>query len=168
MPHKRNPVTCAAILAAATRAPGLVATMMAAQAQEQERSLGNWHAEWVVLPELTMLGGGALHLSVGLIEGLEVDARRMRANLELTQGLIMAEALSMALAAKLGKEEAHRLVEELSRRAARKKRHLRDVAAALDRIVPGIRAAQLKRLFDPGNYTGQANTLVERVLRTRR
>lgn len=164
MPHKRNPVSCAAILANATRAPGLVATVMAAQAQEHERGLGGWQAEWLAIPELTLLAGGALSLSVNLIAGLEIDVARMRANLELTNGLIMAEALSMALARKLGKEEAHRLVEAASKRAIREKRHLRDIAAADPAMVAQLKPAELARLFEPERYTGQSRAFVARLL----
>jgi 3-carboxy-cis,cis-muconate cycloisomerase len=165
MPHKRNPVSCAAILANAARTPGLVATLMAAQAQEHERGLGGWQAEWLALPDLVMASGGALGLSVGLIEGLAVDAQRMHANLELTKGLVMAEALSMALAQKLGKEQAHRLVETLSRRAARHRRHLRAVAAADPTVAAHLKPAELARLFDPARYTGVAGAFVDRVIR---
>jgi len=165
MPHKRNPVLCASILAAATRTPGLVATMLAAQVQEHERGLGGWHAEWQTLPELMLTAGGALHLSVGLIEGLEVDAKRMRENLELTNGLVMAEALSMALAQKLGKQEAHHLVEAACKLAVKQRKNLREIAGKDRNIAKHLNAKQLNRLFDPANYTGQANALVERVLK---
>jgi 3-carboxy-cis,cis-muconate cycloisomerase len=167
MPHKRNPVACASILAAATRAPGLVAALLAAQIQEHERGLGGWHAEWQTLPELIMTAGGALNLSVGLIGGLQIDAKRMRANLDVTQGLVMAEALSMALAQKLGKEEAHRLVEAACKVAVKRQLHLREVAGRDGSIARHLDARQLDRLFEPGNYTGQAGELVGRVLRNR-
>ncbi len=165
MPHKRNPVACAAILANAARAPGLVATLMATPVQEHERGLGGWQAEWLALPDLVMAAGGALGLSVGLIEGLEIDAERMRANLELTKGLVMAEALSMALAQKLGKEQAHRLVETLSRRAVQDRRHLRAVAAADPAVAAHLKPAELARLFDPARYTGLAADFVDRAIR---
>lgn len=164
MPHKRNPVSCAAILANAARAPGLVAIMMAAQGQEHERGLGGWQAEWLALPELVMVAGGALRLSLDLVAGLEIDTARMRANLELTRGLIMAEALAMALARKLGKEPAHRLVEAASRQAARSGQHLRAVAAADPAITAHIKPAELARLFEPQRYTGQSDALAARLL----
>src|SRR5581483_10671230 len=88
MPHKRNPVACAVVLAAATRAPGLVATLLAAMVQEHERGLGGWHAEWVALPELVILTAGALTQLADMIAGLELHPERMRDNLEATHGLI--------------------------------------------------------------------------------
>jgi 3-carboxy-cis,cis-muconate cycloisomerase len=164
MPHKRNPVACASILAAATRAPGLVASMLAAMPQDHERGLGGWHAEWETLPELTMLAGGTLNLCVGLIDGLEVDADRMRRNLDATQGLIMAEALAMALAQKIGKADAHHLVEAACKRAVKDQRHLRQIAGADPAINRHFNAQQLDRLFDPAHYTGAGAEFIARVL----
>ncbi len=165
MPHKRNPVACASILAAATRAPGLVATMLAAMPQDHERGLGGWHAEWETLPDLTMTAGGALHLCVGLIDGLEVDAARMRHNLDATNGLIMAEALAMALAEKLGKAEAHHAVEAACKRAVAEQRHLRAVVADDPAIAKHFDAKQLDQLFDPTRYTGVASLFIDRALK---
>ena len=107
MPHKRNPVAAASALAAATMAPNLAATIFAAQVQDHERSAGPWHAEWPTLPALMLVTSGALAATVDLAEGLEVDVARMRANIDATSGLIMAEAVSMALAEKVGKSDAH-------------------------------------------------------------
>src|SRR5207302_5194132 len=127
MPHKRNPVAAASALAADTMAPNLAATIFAAQVQDYERSAGPWHAEWPTLPTLLLVTSGALAAIVDIAEGLEVDAARMRANLEATGGLIMAEAVTMALAEKIGKSEAHHLVEAASKTAVAEKKGLRDV-----------------------------------------
>src|ERR1700730_4727853 len=112
MPHKRNPVAAATALAAATMAPGLAATIFAAQVQDHERSAGPWHAEWPTLPTLLLVTSGALAATVDIAEGLEVDAARMRVNLDATGGLIMAEAVTMALAQTIGTREAHHLVDD--------------------------------------------------------
>src|SRR6266576_6430677 len=117
MPNKRNPVSAATALAAATMAPNLAATIFAAQVQDHERSAGPWHAEWPTLPMLLLVTSGALEATVDIAEGLEVDAARMRHNLGATGGLIMAEAVAMALAERIGKSEAHHLVETLSKKA---------------------------------------------------
>ena len=103
MPHKRNPVAAASALGAATMAPNLAATIFAAQVQDHERSAGQWHAEWPTLPTLMLVTSGALAAIVDIAEGLEVDVARMRANLDVTHGLIMAEAVTFALAEKIGK-----------------------------------------------------------------
>ncbi|HUH95193.1 MAG TPA: 3-carboxy-cis,cis-muconate cycloisomerase [Casimicrobiaceae bacterium] len=168
MPHKRNPIGCAAILAAATRVPALVSVMLAAMVQEHERGLGGWHAEWETLPEICTLAAGALAQTIAVVEGLHVDAQRMSTNLDLTHGLILAEAVSMALAAKLGKREAHAVVEEASARAASERRSLRDALAADARVTAQLSAAELDRLLDPRHYLGESQRLVARALAARR
>lgn len=164
MPHKRNPVSCAVLLSAAIRAPALVGGLLAAQVQEHERGLGGWHAEWQALPDLARLVAGAARHASGLIAGLTVDAERMRANLDLTRGLIMAEAVTMALGERMGRLAAHSRVAEASRRAAADRRPLRDVLAEDAEIVGALGGDGLDRLFDPLNYTGSAAHFIDRAL----
>ncbi|MBC9251698.1 3-carboxy-cis,cis-muconate cycloisomerase [Pseudomonas alcaligenes] len=164
MPHKRNPVSAAVLIGAATRAPGLVATMLAAMPQEHERSLGLWHAEWETLPELCCLVSGALQQALLLVPGLEVDAARMRENLELTQGLVLAEAVSIALAQRIGRDAAHHLVEQCCRQAVQEGAHLRAVLGANLLVVAQLSADELDRLLDPAHYLGQAHRWVSRAL----
>ncbi len=159
MPHKRNPVSSAVLIAAATRAPGLVSTLFAAMPQEHERSLGLWHAEWETLPELCCLVAGALQQAIGLLEGLEVDAQRMRRNLGLTHGLVLAEAVSIALARRIGREAAHHLVEQCCRRAVEQRRELRAVLGEEARVSAELSGDELDRLLDPAHYLGQASRL---------
>ena len=164
LPHKRNPVAAATALAAATMAPNLAATIFAAQVQDHERSAGPWHAEWPTLPMLMLVTSGALASIVELAEGLEVDATRMRANLESTHGLVMAEAVSMALAEKTGKSEAHRIVEAASRKAIEGKQHLRGVLIQDTRVTAHLDADRLHTLFEPTSYQGVSQTLIDRLL----
>ncbi len=164
MPHKRNPVSAAVLIGAATRAPGLVATMFAAMPQEHERSLGLWHAEWESLPELCCLVSGALQQALLVVPGLEVDAARMRANLELTQGLVLAEAVSIALAQKIGRDAAHHLIEQCCKQAVREGAHLRAVLGANAEVSAQLSAAELDRLLDAAHYLGQARRWVERAV----
>lgn len=164
MPHKRNPVAAARVLAAATMAPNLAATMFAAQVQDHERSAGPWHAEWPTLPTLQLVTSGALAAIAEIAEGLDVDAARMRANLDMTQGLVMAEAVAMALAEKIGKGEAHHIVEAASRNAIETRRHLRAVLAEDTRVTNHISIDTLESLFDPMGYQGVAQTLIDRLL----
>ena len=167
MPHKRNPVSSAVVLAAATKVPALVSVMLAAMVQEHERGLGNWHAEWETLPEICMLSGAALGQVVQMIEGLEIDTARMRHNLDASHGLILAEAVSAALAPKLGREAAHGLIEEACSRAIERNKPLRDVLAKDARVGKLLSATDLDRLLDPANYLGVAEQFVERVLTAR-
>ncbi|TBW01402.1 3-carboxy-cis,cis-muconate cycloisomerase [Azotobacter chroococcum] len=164
MPHKRNPVGAAVLIGAATRAPGLVATMLAAMPQEHERSLGLWHAEWETLPELCCLVSGALQQARLLLPGLEVDAARMRENLDLTQGLVLAEAVSIALAQRLGRERAHHLVEQCCRQAVAEGRHLRAVLGGNAEVSSELSTAELDRLLDPSHYLGLAQRWVARAV----
>lgn len=168
MPHKRNPVAAAAVLAAATRVPHLAGSLLSGMAQEHERGLGGWHAEWQVLPELVQLSAGALAQMVDVASGLEVNAEQMRTNLDATNGLIMAEAVAMALGAKLGRQEAHHLVEAASKRAVAERRHLREILAEDKAVSQHLTREGLDQLFDPRGYTGMATTLIDRVLAARR
>jgi 3-carboxy-cis,cis-muconate cycloisomerase len=167
MPHKRNPVAAAAVLAAATQGPGLVASLLSAMPQEHERGLGGWQAEWEALPALCRLVGGALRHMAGTLDGLEVDPVRMRANLEATRGQVLAEAVMMALGPRMGRLAAHDLLERLCREAARAGRHLREVLAEDPAVRAHLAPADLEHLFDPANYLGMAEAFVERVLKAR-
>jgi 3-carboxy-cis,cis-muconate cycloisomerase len=160
LPHKRNPVQSVAIVAIATRTPGLVATMLSAGLQEHERGVGGWHAEWGTMRELLLLtGAAALHMQT-MLEGLEVDTGRMRANLDLTNGLIMAERLTFALAPTLGKARAKSLMETACKQAASEKRHLKDVLKPM----PEAEALDLDALFDPTTYLGASDVFIDRIL----
>jgi 3-carboxy-cis,cis-muconate cycloisomerase len=164
LPHKRNPVAAAVVLAAATRVPGLVSSMLSAVVQEQERGLGGWHAEWEVMPQLIGLAGGALHHLTETMAGLAVDANRMQENLNATNGLIFAEAVQMALANAVGRMAAHELVEAACKRAQEKGRNLRDVLAEDVEVMRHLTAQDLERLFDARQYLGVSDRLIERVL----
>lgn len=164
MPHKRNPVGAAVLIGAATRAPGLVATMLSAMPQEHERSLGLWHAEWESLPELCCLVSGALQQALLVVPGLEVDAARMARNLDLTRGLVLAEAVSIALARRIGRDAAHHLVEQCCRQAVAEGAHLRQVLGGNAEVCAQLSEAELDRLLDPAHYLGQCRRWVERAL----
>jgi 3-carboxy-cis,cis-muconate cycloisomerase len=164
MPHKRNPVTSAVVLSAAARVPSLVSTMLAAMVQEQERGLGGWHAEWETLPEIVRLTAGALHHLTTTASELEIDPERMRQNLDVTHGLIFAEAVTMALAEKMTRSDAHELVQQACKRAQTARRDLRSVLAQDAIVKTTLSEAELDRLFTPANYLGVADQFVDRVL----
>ena len=164
MPHKRNPVGCAAALSAAVRVPALVSTMLSGMVQEHERALGGWQAEWDTLPDIALLTSGALRQMREVAAGLGVDAARMRANLDITHGLIMGEAVMLALGAGIGRMAAHKLVERASQKAVAEQRHLRDVLADDSEVTQHLSSTELDRLFDPANYIGEAGAFVHRVL----
>jgi 3-carboxy-cis,cis-muconate cycloisomerase len=168
MPHKRNPVGCSAVLAAAVRVPGLVSTMLSSMLQEHERALGGWQAEWDTLPQIAELTGAALTQLRTVIEGLQVDDARMRANIELTQGLVMAESVSLALGRYVGRAAAHELVESACAQALKTSATLQDVLLADARITQHLSTETLAQLFDPAHYLGEALALTDRVLNDHR
>src|SRR3954467_514965 len=166
LPHKRNPVGAAAALSAAAVAPNLVATLLAAQVQEHERGPGGWHTDWMTLPTLALVTSGALSAVVEIAEGLEIDVDRLRTNLELTGGQIMAEAVSFALAEKIGRAEAHALVRELSQKAAQEKRSFKEVLLTDLRIKAQLSGLEIEKLFIPLTYQGSAQTFIDRLVVT--
>jgi 3-carboxy-cis,cis-muconate cycloisomerase len=168
MPHKRNPVAAVAVAACAARVPGLVATMLAAMPQEHERAAGGWHAEWEPQRELLRLVGAAASWSRELLEHLEVDADRMRANLEAAGGLPLAEAAAAALAGPLGRRHAREVVAAASRRAAEDGRALREVLLASPEVAGGLDGADLDQALDPAAQLGAAGLLVDRALAAHR
>lgn len=164
MPQKRNPVAASIALAASVRAPGLVATMLAAMPQEHERGLGGWQAEWDTLPELIEVVGGAAVAVAQALDTLVVRPQAMAANLALSGGLVNAEAVSIALAGHVGVRRAHEIVTAACRVATAAGRPLADVikedAAAMAHLTP----AEVDALLVPDRYLGMARTFVERVL----
>jgi len=168
LPHKRNPVGAVLVRAATTRLPGLAATLFASMAQEQERATGAWHAEWEPQAELLRLVGGAAARTRDLLEGLEVHPDRMRANLDVTGGLLMTERVAGALGDALGRAPARDLVQRLAGEAADSGRPLREVLLADPTARAHLDAAEVDRLLDPEGYLGSAGQLVDRALAAHR
>ncbi len=164
MPHKKNPVACAATLAVATRMPGLVAGVLNGMSGEHERALGGWQAEWDSLPEIMSLAGASLQHMRGAVAGLQVDQARMAANLALTHGLVMAEPVALALGRSMGKQAAHHLLEAACREAVQSGRELHAVLGAMPQVQAMLDDAQLARLLDPANYLGHSADFVNRAL----
>ena len=164
LPQKRNPVGASVALAAATRIPGLVATMLAAMPQEHERGLGGWQAEWETLPEIICLTAGALAQMAQVVEGIELDSDRMRANLDLTRGVVCAEAVALALVPSVGKSQARALIGEASRRALAQRLSLREALAAIPEVTAHLSSDKLDHLCDPAHVVGPAGRLIQRVL----
>lgn len=168
MPHKRNPVSSMVALAAALRAPQRVAALLAAMPQEQERGLGNWQAELAEWAGLFISAHGALKAMAEAVAGLQVDAVRMRGNIDALQGLVFAEAVSMQLAGVLGKSRAHALFESLAQRAVQEKRHLRDLTLEALQQQAELRNAitpeQIDALFDMQRAAQPAARIVREQL----
>ena len=165
MPHKRNPVAAASILAAANRVPALMSSIYQSMVQEHERSLGSWHAEWLAFPEIFQLCAGALQGTVEVLQGLEVNRKNMQRNIETTQGLIMAEAVMMALAPKMGRLNAHHLVEKACKQAVAEQRHLYDVVSEVDEVQQYFNLEELRLIFKPESYLGNIQDQIDAVLK---
>ncbi|MEV4657316.1 3-carboxy-cis,cis-muconate cycloisomerase [Micromonospora sp. NPDC049301] len=163
MPHKRNPIDSILVTAAARRAPGLIATLFTAAVQEHQRATGGWHAEWEPLLDLLHLAGGAAARAARMLAGLQVDADRMRANVDGAGGLILAEAVAARLAPALGRGTAHDLVTRATAQP--------DFRAAL-LADPAVRAhlseQEVDEALDPRRWLGSADRFVDRALASHR
>jgi len=168
MPQKRNPISSELILACAKAVRQHAGLMLDAMVQDYERATGPWHAEWIALPEAFILTGGALHQAKFMLDGLIVDEARMRKNLDMTDGLIVAEAVMMGLAPHLGRNEAHDIVYDACRAVAEKGGRLADALAAVPEVSQHLDKAALEKLTDPANYLGAAQQMVDRVVGNRR
>ena len=165
MPHKRNPVAAATVLAAANRVPALMSSIYQSMVQEHERSLGSWHAEWLALPEIFQLCAGALERTVEVLQGLEINSENMQHNIECSHGLIMAEAVMMALAPKMGRLNAHYLVEKACQQAVAKQSHLRDIVSSFVEVKQYFSADELTLIFKPESYLGNIQDQIDAVLK---
>jgi 3-carboxy-cis,cis-muconate cycloisomerase len=165
MPHKQNPVRAVALIAASVRAPGLVATMLAAMVHEHERAAGAWQAEWETLPELVELTLQSGETAALMLDDLTVDAERMRQNLQLNGGAAMAEALSNRLSEHVPRTEALFHVARLCRAAPRDGQPLMEVAAADPGLAQWLTRVEIERLLAPDQFLGSAPAFVDRVLR---
>ncbi len=164
MPQKRNPISCELIVAAAKIVRGNVGLMLDAMAADHERATGPWHLEWVALPEAFIAASGALRQARFMLEGLIVDAGRMRRNLDLTGGLIVAEAVMMALAQHTGRQAAHDTVYGACRAALDKGTTLLAGLEQLPEVTRHLDAKRLAELTDPINYLGSAQAMIDRAL----
>jgi 3-carboxy-cis,cis-muconate cycloisomerase len=164
MPQKRNPVGSALVVACSRRAQAAAGVLAFAIAQEHERGAGSWHSEWVSLRDALAMTGGATGWMRQVLDGLVVNPDRMAANLALTGGLLLAESVSMLLSEKVGRVEAHKLIESLCRRAASEERSLRDVLLEDDIVARELTAAEIDDALDPTGYMGSAEELVNRAV----
>jgi 3-carboxy-cis,cis-muconate cycloisomerase len=166
MPQKRNPISCLYIHANISVVRQHAAALMDAMVADHERSTGPWEIEWVVMPEAFCLLAGALKQTKFILAGLEVDVAKMRSNIDLTNGLLMSEAVMMGLGPYIGREYAHDLVYDLCREAIKQNRHLVDILAETPEITKHVTRKQLEAFCDPSNYLGQSGVMVDRVLAT--
>ena len=164
MPQKHNPVDTTSAIAAARLAVGVVPVILSAMTQEHERAVGAWQAEWAAVPDLFRFTSGAVERVRNAVGGLQVDPARMRANLDLTGGLIMAESLTMALAPHVGRPEAQRIVRAACDSAIRSGINVRQAAMADEQVRAFLSPEAIDRALDPGGYLGSAEAFINRAL----
>ena len=165
MPQKRNPISSELMLAAAKAVRQHVATMLDGMIHDFERATGPWHLEWLSLPESFLLTASSLANAKFMLAGLVVHERRMRENLDLTHGLIVAEAVMMAAAPKLGRQHAHDVVYDACRKAIEGGGQLADILAGMPEIVEALGSVDaIRHHCDPANYLGLSGQMVDRAL----
>ena len=164
MPQKRNPIASEYVLAAQRGVQALVPLMQGAMTDDHERGTGPWQAELLALPQAFVLTHGALLHARAIAEGMVVDADRMRRNLDVTHGGIMAEAVMMGLAPKLGREAAHHAVKHATDAALASGGSLADALMQEQEVSANLDEAAIRRLTDPASYLGATQSFIDRVL----
>jgi adenylosuccinate lyase len=160
MPHKRNPIRSERISGLARVLRGNAQAALEDVALWHERDISHSGAERVILPDSTILLDYMQHLAIGLVRGLEVDAGRMRENLELTYGALFSARVLLALVAGgMERDEAYRIAQELAQRAWAERVQLRELLAA----DPRAAGLDLEELFDYGALVRHAGDVVARL-----
>lgn len=165
MPQKRNPILCETVIGIGHLTAHHVPTMLGAMRPEHERAMGEWHAEWDLLPHTSQLTAAALAHSQAIFDGLIVHADKMQQNLEQTNGQIVAEAVMMRLGQTLGRERAHELVYEACALALADGQNLYDILVEQDEVRNRVSPKELKQLLEPAQYVGLAPFYVDNVIR---
>jgi 3-carboxy-cis,cis-muconate cycloisomerase len=168
MPHKHNPLGSTLTLAAAHRVPGLVVGFLSSMVQEHERAAGGWQAEWSIVSSLIQNAGLAIASMAEVAEGLTVNAGKMRANIDATQGIIFAEHASMLLGKKIGRDKANHLLQQASQQSTATKRRLSEVLAQIPEITAYLTSAELRDLETPEHYLGVAEDFRQALLASSR
>jgi 3-carboxy-cis,cis-muconate cycloisomerase len=167
MPQKRNPISSVYITATNSLVRQHVGALLDAMVEDHERATGPWEIEWIAVPEIFSLAAGCLAQTRFVVSGLQVDEKKMRANLDITRGLIVSEAVMMGLGPHIGRQYAHDLVYDICRQVIATGRPLVDLLAENPEIAKHLDRAALEKLCDPANYLGQAGEMVDRVLAMR-
>jgi 3-carboxy-cis,cis-muconate cycloisomerase len=163
MPNKRNPIACSMALAASHRVPGLVAAFLSAMVQEHERAVGGWQSEWPTVAGVMQATELAASSMAEVAEGLVVDEARMRANIEATRGIILAEKVALLLAPSIGRDTAHKLLEQATQQTIAQRRRLVEVLAEMPEVTRILPAGKLNELDKPENYLGSAESYRTRL-----
>lgn len=167
MPQKRNPISCELMLAAAKMLRDKSATMLDAMVQDFERATGPWHLEWATVPEAFLLLSSSLAQAEFMLSGLEVNVDRMRENTAITGGLIVAEAVMMAVAPVLGRQQAHHVIYAACKAAIDNRTTLESELLKHSELVQDLGADRIAQLCDPSGYLGSAGAMTKQVISSR-
>lgn len=168
MPHKRNPVGCAVMLSASIRTPALTSTILSAMVQEHERGLGGWHAEWETVAEITRLAAGSLANALEIARDGRTETIAMQHNLIFLKDVTMAEAASFLLARRIGKAQAHHILEKASRCAVEAGTSLLLQLQTEPEVTKHCSLAELEEAMSPATYLGATHAFINAVLEKER
>jgi 3-carboxy-cis,cis-muconate cycloisomerase len=168
MPQKRNPVGSIEVDACFRGVVAQVTVLLGAMRSEHERAAGAWQAEWPALSEAFRLAGGACGRARDVVEHLSVDEGRMRANLDMSGGLVLSEQVMMALASRIGRQRAHELVKEVASRAASGGRPFREELLAEPEVAAQLGPDGVDAALDPARYLGSTSGFIDRALAAHR
>ena len=165
MPQKQNPTICPVIIAISNRLRNTLPIQLSAMLQEHERSTAGQPTEWLVIPETFILTSGALYQAKKLLDGLQINKDKMKANLDFdNNGLIMSESVMMGLANKIGRSNAHLLITEVVNRSIKNNSSLFDELAKDKKISVHLSHNDIIKLLKPENYLGSSSKMINRVL----
>jgi 3-carboxy-cis,cis-muconate cycloisomerase len=166
MPQKSNPITSELIVAAARMNASLLSAMHHALIQEQERGTHGWQVEWLTLPQMILLTGGALRHGLYLAKNLQIDEGQMRENIARANDVLLAEAAVFALARAIPRENAEELVKKACGIAVSGGKLLIDVVRELSGGIVPDGAVNWELLAKPDNYLGEAEKIIDRVIKS--
>jgi 3-carboxy-cis,cis-muconate cycloisomerase len=138
--------------------------MLSAMTLDHERGVGGWHAEWETLADIVTLTGGSLLQMSGVASELHINSKAMTKNLQHSRGQIMAEAVATGLAERLGRADAHMVVEQACAKAAADGTELRAALVSDTRVSQALSIGDLEWLLSPRNYLGSSEKLIDRIL----
>ncbi|GKU07724.1 3-carboxy- -muconate cycloisomerase [Fusarium langsethiae] len=164
MPQKRNPISSEIILAQSKILRAQAGLVLDGMVSDFERASGPWHLEWASLPVAFISVVGSLHQANFALSGLQVNSNAMKANLESTRGLIVAEAVMMKLAEFVGRQEAHEIVYGACAAAVEENLSLIESLQKIDEVTRHLTEEQVLLLVDPTNYLGCCRLMVDELL----
>ena len=162
MPHKRNPIMSEKVCGLARIMRSLALAALENVVLEHERDLTNSSVERIMVPEAFLLLDEQLSTMIKVMEGLEIDEKAIKRNLNRAGGFIMAERVMIELARSIGRQRAHEILRRLSMKAYEEERDLAEVLAEED-VISSTLGADLKELLDPNSYLGEGREIASSV-----